>query len=354
MHFFTTQQDPDALQQTNLFPEVIRRKQYHSEDTDSTVSTGGLSWGEIPADKPSYNESDTPFPSTNSRSRIRDINTSQSHTSSAATQRPTVNVPFGKKSKKPPQTLPVTYANDHFIQSLLLGTTVQTPQTIADISDHPDNRKIQNSTKYHLNGDETLRESRTSSETEELANTRFTSTMAPLSEEPLVRRAKELSIRLGNIEVQNLAASFALQKVPYIHTNISFIEPSTKVRTLALSDPVTPRSIEQRATTQINTNLDENVDDLNNVVLLHLLDPRRMFFIPESDENSAESSNSDFETGNTNTVFIPVPVYSRNGAQNVMHFRHDFEVTEGRNPDCPMCHPGFLLPGRCQPCVIIR
>jgi hypothetical protein len=29
-------------------------------------------------------------------------------------------------------------------------------------------------------------------------------------------------------------------------------------------------------------------------------------------------------------------------------------VTADHNLDCPRCYPGFLVPGTCHPCVIIR
>jgi hypothetical protein len=265
----------------------------------------------------------------------------------AATQRLVVNEYSGRDS------LPAAYTDNPFFQSLLLRTIPPTPQTIAYISNHSDNSQAPNNSKAQYNEHKTFTESQMSDELQDLVNFGIPSTRA-LPQQSLPSRTKEFSNYLGITTVHNLPASLTEQKVPDTYDNNSFFQSLTKTRKLLVSTSTMPHSTEQRATTQTNINVNENEDDSNNIVQLHLLDPRRMFFIPESNEDIADSGKYNFETGNMTVLFVSVPVYSHNHGQIIMNFRHDDEVIDGRNMDCPRCHPHFLLPGRCQPCVIIR
>nr|CAD7591081.1 unnamed protein product [Timema genevievae] len=89
----------------------------------------------------------------------------------------------------------------------------------------------------------------------------------------------------------------------------------------------------------------DGVDSLDDILELHIPDPRFIFFIPDS---GAEFTGADNFVGNS-TVLIPLD--HRHGA---MRFRKEGLARKGRNPSCPKCHPAYLLPGRCEPCVVIR
>nr|CAD7261700.1 unnamed protein product [Timema shepardi] len=86
-------------------------------------------------------------------------------------------------------------------------------------------------------------------------------------------------------------------------------------------------------------------DSLDDILELYIPDPRLIFFIPDS---GTEFTGADNFVGNS-TVLIPLD--HRHGA---MRFRSEGLARKGRNPSCPKCHPAYLLPGRCEPCVIIR
>nr|CAD7402285.1 unnamed protein product [Timema poppensis] len=86
-------------------------------------------------------------------------------------------------------------------------------------------------------------------------------------------------------------------------------------------------------------------DSLDDILELYIPDPRLIFFIPDS---GTEFTGADNFVGNS-TVLIPLD--HRHGA---MRFRSEGLARKGRNPSCPKCHPAYLLPGRCEPCVVIR
>ncbi|XP_067000813.1 uncharacterized protein js [Anabrus simplex] len=98
-----------------------------------------------------------------------------------------------------------------------------------------------------------------------------------------------------------------------------------------------------------NIKVDDDVDEHSgNRIEIILQDPRRMFFIPDSDLEFDRSLN----TKNSTILVIPLPAPDhRHGG---MRFRSYDKLLEGRNPQCPRCHPAFLFPGQCQPCVLIR
>ncbi|KAK7862883.1 hypothetical protein R5R35_011595 [Gryllus longicercus] len=86
----------------------------------------------------------------------------------------------------------------------------------------------------------------------------------------------------------------------------------------------------------------EEEDISENKVELVIPDPRKMFYIPESNYDPGESAK---EGGTVLVIELP--------GKNSMKFQR-VGVTEARNHDCPQCHPSFLLPGLCRPCVLIR
>jgi hypothetical protein len=363
VYFFTTQQNPGSLKQPNWFPEVTNQKQQHSGENDNTVPNTEHLRDQIPVDYQLYNNSASSHPSINRRSWSRNMNISQPHASSPAEStfrsmtatRKLVDNEYSRENSNSyvnSKTLPATYTDNPFFQSLLLTTIPPSQQTVTYISNHSDNSRVPNNPKVQYNEDKEVTESQTSDKLEDIIKFGIPSTRT-LPQQSLSRRAKEFSNYLGITKAHNLSASLTEQKVLDAYTNNSFFQSLKK--TIKPSVPTsTPHSIEQRAKTQININVSKNEDALNNTVQLHLLDPRRMFFIPESNEDITDAGKHDFETGNMTVLFISVPVSSHYHGQSAMHFRHDNEVTKGQNLNCPRCHPSFLLPGRCQPCVIIR
>jgi hypothetical protein len=223
---------------------------------------------------------------------------------------------------------------------------------MTDVSTHFDTSRSPNNATTHLKDDQNMTVSQTSDELEDLSNLKFSSTRI-LSQQSSTKETKELSFLFGNSEQEDMPASFTLHKVPDVYTNNSFLQYLTNIFTVSTSTTV-PQNTEETTTPRVNLSIGESKHDLNNTVQIHLLDPRRMFFIPESDKNRAEAGNNDLQTGNLTLLFISVPLASDDGNQSVMHFRGDAIVTEGRNPNCLRCHPSFLLPGTCHPCVIIR
>jgi hypothetical protein len=156
-------------------------------------------------------------------------------------------------------------------------------------------------------------------------------------------KSSDLAFRLEIPEVESIPISFTQDEVPDTYINKPLRQSLSETDTLPLPTSIIAPNIEQTSP-QTNYNFGENEDDSDNTVELHLLDHRRMFFIPDSDEDI-----EDRQTGNTTVLSISVPENS-----HIMHFRRNIEVTSGHNLDCPRCNPAFLVPGTCHPCVIIR
>jgi hypothetical protein len=307
----------------------------------------------IQEDQPSLILSVEPHSSANRRARNRNINTTESQTSSPQvsdfrnlTETLDSNSPAGSRA------LPLAYTNNPFFRSLLLRTTPTTPQNTTDALTHSDTLRGPNNTIAQLEDDQNITVSQTSDELEDLSNLKFSTTRI-LSQQSSTRETKEFAVRFANSEVEDMPASYIQHKFPDVYTNNSILQYLTETLTVSTSTTV-PQNTEETTTPRVNISVDESKDDLNNTVQIHLLDPRRMFFIPESDKNRAESDNYDLQAGNLTLLFISVPLISDNTNQSVMHVRSDAIVTEGRNPNCLRCHPSFLLPGTCHPCVIIR
>jgi hypothetical protein len=294
-----------------------------------------------------------PHSSTNRTGRNRNINTTESQISSSQISNSgNLTEALSSNSSARARTLPVAYTNNPFFRSLLLRTTPPTPQNVTKVSTHFDTSRGPNNATAQLKDDKNFTVSQTSDELEDLSNLKFSSTRI-LSQQSSTRETKEFSVLFGNSEAEGIPATFTQHKLPDAYTNTSFLQYLTETFTVSTSTTV-PQSTEETITPRVNISADESKDDLNNTIQIHLLDPRRMFFIPETDKNGVETGNYDLQTGNVTLLFISVPPTSDNGNQSVMHFRDDAVVTEGRNPNCLRCHPSFLLPGTCHPCVIIR
>lgn len=275
-------------------------------------------------------------PSTNRRARNRNVNTSRSQ-------------PLVPQTSTPPhsdstvffRTLPLAYTNNPFFQNFLLRTTPSTPQGPTDTS--------VSSELHSITGQVT--ESKTfRGESVELAgatDSRVSHTQA-LAQQSLPSKIRDLAFALGIPEVENIPTSLTQQEVPETYINEPLLQSLTKTDALPLPAPITAPSVEHESP-QTNVNFGENEDNFGNTVELHLLDHRRMFFIPDYDVDAEVPSSYDRQTGNTTVLSIPVPETS-----HVMHFRQNNEVTAGHNLNCPRCYPGFLVPGTCHPCVVIR
>ncbi|XP_023714824.1 uncharacterized protein LOC111868435 isoform X2 [Cryptotermes secundus] len=353
VHIFTILQNLGSLQRLNWFPEVINQMQQNSAPINNTVSYNGRLMDRIQEDQSSKITSTEPHSTANRIARNRDINTTESQTaSSQISDSGNLTETMDSNSSARSRALPLAYTNNPFFQSLLLRTTPPTPQNMTSVLMHFDTSRSPNNDTAKLKDDQNFTMSQTSDELEDLSKLKFSSTRI-LSQQLSTKETNEVSVRFGNSEVEDMPASFTQHKVPAVYTNNSFLQYLTKTFTVSNSTTM-PQNTEETTTPRVNISVDESKYDLNNTVQIHLLDPRRMFFIPESDKNRTESSNYDFQTGNVTLLFISVPLTADNGNQSVMHFRSDALVTEGRNPNCLRCHPSFLLPGTCHPCVIIR
>lgn len=324
MEFFTRQQNAVSLQEESLVPDVTELKQKYSAVTgngrlqDGTRDEGGHSLDSTSAAQD---------PSTNRRARNREINTSP-HTPTPSDSYPSVYV----------RTLPAAYTNNPFFQSLLHRTTPSTPLKPTDTLVHSelqDNNSTAQLTESITFTDESY-------ELGDITDAWVSHTRA-LTQQSSPGKTSDLDSRLGIPEVENIPASFTQEGFPDAYVNKPLLESVTESDTLPLQTSIITQSIEQTSP-QTNVNFSENEDDFGNTVELRLLDHRRMFFIPDSDEDI-----EDRQTGNTTVLSISVPEIS-----HVMHFRYDIDVTSGHNLDCPRCYPGFLVPGTCHPCVIIR
>lgn len=355
VHFFTTQQNPGSLQRSNWFPEVNNQIQQNSAPINNTVSYSERLMDRIQEDQPSKILSVAPHSSTNRTARNRNINSTESQISSSQIPNSgNLTETLSSNSSASARTLPLAYTNNPFFRSLLLRTTTPppTPQNMTDVSTHFDISRGPNNATSQLKDDQNFTVSQASDDLEDLSNLKFSSTRI-LSQQSSTRETKEFSVLFGNPEAEDTPTSFIQHKVPDTYTNNAFHQYLTETFTVSTSTTV-PQGTEETITPRVNISADESKDDLNNTVQIHLLDPRRMFFIPKSDKNRAESGNYDLQTGNLTLLFISVPLTLDNGNKSVMHFRGDDIVTEGRNPNCLKCHPSFLLPGTCHPCVIIR
>jgi hypothetical protein len=253
---------------------------------------------------------------------------------------------------KDDQTRPIAYKINPTLQDMFLRTTPETPQNMTDISMDSDTSRGHSNTSPELIDDQNFTVSQPSDESDDLSSLKFSSTRI-LSQQLSTRETKEVSFLFENPEVNGTPASFIQHKVPETFTNNSVLQYLAKTFTVSAST-IAPHNTEQTSTPPVNISVDEIKGDLTNTVHIHVLDPRRMFFIPEMDKNMTEADNYDFQRGNMTLLFVHVPLTSDNGNQSVMHFRAEATVTEGRNPNCVRCHPSFLLPGTCHPCVIIR
>jgi hypothetical protein len=184
-------------------------------------------------------------------------------------------------------------------------------------------------------------------ELEGATDSRVSHTQA-LPQQSLPGKPHDLAFALGVPEVENIPTSLTKQEVPETYINEPLLQSLTKTDALPLPVPITAPNVEKMSV-ETNVNFGENEDGFGNTVELHLLDHRRMFFIPDSDEDAEGPSSYGRQTGNMTVLSISMP-----GTSQVMHFRQNTDVTAGHNINCPRCFPGFLVPGTCHPCVIIR
>jgi hypothetical protein len=169
-----------------------------------------------------------------------------------------------------------------------------------------------------------------------------------LPQQSFLSKTRDLAFALGTPEIENFPKSLTQQEVPETYINEPLLQALTKTDALPLPVPITAPNVEQKSP-QTYFSFGENEDSFGNTVELHLLGHRRMFFIPDSDEDAEGPRSYDRQTGNTTVLSISVPKVSQN-----IHFRHNTEVTAGHNVDCPRCYPVFLVSGTCHPCVNIR
>ncbi|PSN46203.1 hypothetical protein C0J52_13143, partial [Blattella germanica] len=232
-----------------------------------------------------------------------------------------------------PQTrLPEAYSNNPFFQSLVSKSTPLPP----NIPPHS-NSRVQIKAEVQPS-----RQDKPTVKLEDIANIRF-SYQETLPQPSSERRTK--GFQFQSSRAQNHPSQITEHRNPNILTSNQHFQPHVP----PISDATTSRHADPHVTTT-KIQISEKEDNLNNIVELHLLDPRRMFYIPES-------KTHDEELGNL-TVHISVPASpnsnSKKRSHGVMYFKNDIKTSAGQNPQCPKCHPAFLIPGRCTPCVVIR
>ena len=337
MEFFTRQPIPGSLQQGSLFSDVTSQKHKYYVDISSPIADSGRLEDGIKEQYRSLNSVTSALdPSTNRRARNRNINTSRSQTSV-----PQTSAPPDSDSTVYSRTLPLAYTNNPFFQNFFLRTKPSTPRTP---SDTPVPSELQSNIDQ-------LRERKTftgeSVELEATTDSRVSHTLA-LPQQFSPSKPRDLAFDLGIPEVGNIPTSLTQKEVPETYINEPLLQSLTKTDVLLLPVPTIAPNFEQNSP-QTNVNFGENEGNFGNTVELHLLDHRRMFFIPDSEEDAGGPSSYDRQTGNTTVLSISVPKTA-----HVMHFRRNTEVSAEHNVDCPRCYPGFLVPGTCHPCVIIR
>jgi hypothetical protein len=169
-----------------------------------------------------------------------------------------------------------------------------------------------------------------------------------LPQQSLLSKASDLATDFGITDVEHIPAGLTQQEVLEPFINKPLYQSLTNTDAIPSPAPIKAPKVEQKYP-QTNVNLGENGDSFGNTLELHLLDHRRMFFIPDTDQDVEGPGSYDRQTGNTSVLSVAAL-----GTSNAMHFRHNTEVTADHNLDCPRCYPGFLVPGTCHPCVIIR
>nr|CAD7439064.1 unnamed protein product [Timema bartmani] len=167
------------------------------------------------------------------------------------------------------------------------------------------------------------------------------------TQQPELNRHEPINERANGLKTQN-SPDFSSN---YSNVDIERVPPKSFIdsrASKALNQQV-PDTLLPPTSSSLPLPLDETngdgVDSLDDILELHIPDPRFIFFIPDS---GAEFTGADNFVGNS-TVLIPLD--HRHGA---MRFRNEGLARKGRNPSCPKCHPAYLLPGRCEPCVVIR
>jgi len=376
VEFFTRQPNPGSIQQGSLFTDVTSQKKKHYVDINRPVADSRrLGDGIVEQHRSLNSVSPAQDASNNRRSRNRNIKTLRSQPSV-----PQTSTPPDSDSTLYFRPLPLAYTNNPFFQNLLLRTTLSTPKRPTDTSV---TSELQSSTgqvteRQSFAGEsaelEVATDSRVShtqglsatdsrvshtqglsatdsrvSHTQGLSATdsRVSQTQG-LPQQSLPSKPRDLPFALGIPDVENIPTGLTQHEVPETYINGQLFQSLTKTDTLPLPVPITAPKVEQKPP-QTKVNFGENEDDFGNTVELRLLDRRRMFFIPDLDEDAEGTSSYNRQTGNTTVLSISMPK-----ASHVMHFRQNTEVTAGQNIDCPRCHPGFLVPGTCHPCVIIR
>ncbi|XP_026274851.1 uncharacterized protein LOC113204062 [Frankliniella occidentalis] len=117
------------------------------------------------------------------------------------------------------------------------------------------------------------------------------------------------------------------------------------------SPRVTPPSRELEAP------LEESELDYNTVELKYQ-DTRRLFFIPTGDAGG-DGGKQGLDGDNSEpapVVVIKYPSKSTRGVSgSTTHLKsYSEEVKRRVDPACPLCHPDFVVPGTCSPCVLLR
>jgi len=302
VEFFTRQPKPDSLQQGSLFSDVTSQKQKYYVDINSPITDNRRLGDGIVEQYRSLNSvTSAQDPSTNRWARNRNINTSRTQPSD-----PQISTLPDSDSTVYFRTLPLAYTNNPFFQNFLLRTTPSTPQ-------RPTVRSELQSSTGQLAESETFTDEYV--ELEVATDSRVSHTQAlpatdsrvshtqALPQQSLPSKARDLVFALGSPYEENIPTSFTQQEVPETYINEPLFQSLTKTDALPLPVSIIAPKVEQNPP-QTNVNFGENEDNFGNTVELHLLDHRRMFFIPDLDEDAEGPSSNDRQTGNTTVLSI--------------------------------------------------
>ncbi|KAK3919380.1 U-scoloptoxin(01)-Cw1a [Frankliniella fusca] len=119
-----------------------------------------------------------------------------------------------------------------------------------------------------------------------------------------------------------------------------------------------PRATPPPPSRELEAPVEESELDYNTVELKYQ-DTRRLFFIPTDDARDASGGKRGLEGDNSEpapVVVIKYPSKSTRGVSgSTAHLKSYSEDVKRRvDPACPLCHPDFVVPGTCSPCVLLR
>ncbi|XP_034234061.1 vegetative cell wall protein gp1-like [Thrips palmi] len=181
---------------------------------------------------------------------------------------------------------------------------------------------------------------------------------------PFASGASALGASAPGLSAPGLSAPSAAASAPAASGPGSFPRPFTAVNSTqryslfaATAAPVAASVSASPAppSRDLEAPLDEGEVDYNTVEL-KFQDTRRLFFIPTGDTGSGGSGSGGSEATDP-VVVIKYPSKSTRNANlgsTALLKSYPEDVKRRVDPKCPHCHPDFVVPGTCSPCVLLR